>query len=105
MKKDIEKYWNEHGIKYAKKVNDEAFFAGYHIGRHKCREKLAQSGWLIIDPNKREEFEKCLEDPCKYCEHYTLEYRKGCNLDPQQCEIKQKQILAQEIKLYFDILI
>ena len=103
MIKQRESYWEHNKDKY-KSIFDDIYASGFHTGRHKEREKLANSNWLIIDPNKREEFEKCLEDPCKYCEHYTLEYKKGCNLDPQQCERKQKQFLAQEIKLYFDLI-
>lgn len=103
MIKQRESYWEHNKDKY-KSIFDDIYASGFHAGRHKEREKLANSNWLIIDSNKREEFEKCLEDPCKYCEHYTLEYKKGCNLDPQQCERKQKQFLAQEIKLYFDLI-
>ena len=101
MKKGQEEHWNQEGYKHARQLHDSAYFSGFHRGRHKEREELVNSGWLIIDPNKKKELENALEDPCKYCENYTKEYKIGCNSDPKTCERKQKQFLALEIKSYF----
>ena len=98
-----ELYWEHNKDKY-KSIFDDIYAAGFHNGRHKEREALVNSKWLIIDPNKREEFEKCLEDPCKYCEHYVKEYKQGCSFGSSRCEQKQKQMFAHEIKLYFDLI-
>ena len=99
---ELEKIWERYSDKY-KQLHKSIFYNGYHTGRHVCKKNLVQSGWLIIDPNKKEELNQALEDPCKYCEHYVNEYRQGCSLDPSKCQQKEKQMLAIEIKTYFDL--
>lgn len=101
MKKGREDHWEEEGYSLAKRLHDSAYFSGFHLGRHKEREMLVNSGWLQINPEKKEEIQKALEDPCKYCEHYTQEYKKGCSKDPTKCSKKQLQMNAIEILAYF----
>ena len=101
MKKGQEEHWNREGFKDARHLHDEAYFAGFHLGRHKEREMLVNCGWLQINPDKKEEIQKALEDPCKYCEHYTKEYKIGCTNDPKKCERKQLQFNAIEVMTYF----
>jgi len=103
MKQGQDEHWVNEGVKTARRLHDDAYFAGFHRGRHKERESLVNSGWLIINPEKREEINKALEDPCIYCNHYTKEYKIGCTKDTKTCTKKQKHILANEINLYFNL--
>ena len=85
-----------------KNLHNSIFFTGYHAGRHHQRDSWVKSGWLMIKPEKKEEYEHALEDPCKYCKHYVAEYKQGCSKDPSNCEKKQKQKLAIELKTYLE---
>lgn len=102
MKEGREEYWKEHGINYAKKAYDEAYFAGFHRGRHKQREKWANSGWIQIIPDKLEEIKFAANDPCINCVNRADYLKIGCKVDPKECGLKQKQFLAIEILTYLD---
>lgn len=87
-------------LKKITKIFDDFYNYGYMHGRHKCRRKYVESGYLIIDPEKKEQLLKDCEDPCKYCEYYEPAYKKGCTLSTS-CKQKEKQFNALEIKKYF----
>lgn len=101
MEKGREEYWKQHGIKYAKRAHDEAYFAGFHHGRHKQREQYVQSGWLILDPSKIDEIKYAAENPCEGCKNRVDYLKIGCKEDPTRCDLKQKQMLAIELLTYF----
>lgn len=103
MEKGIEKYWKEHGINYAKRAHDEAYFAGFHRGRHKLRDTYVNSKWLILNPNKLTDIKFAAEDPCLNCINRADYLKIGCKADPKKCELKQKQFLAIELLTYFNI--
>ena len=87
-------------LKEITKIFDDFYNYGYTNGRHICRKKYIESGYLIVNPEKQEQLLKDCEDPCKYCEHYEPAYKRGCTLS-EPCEQKQKQFNALEIKKYF----
>lgn len=89
--------------KRAKTLLTDIYMRGYHDGRHAERKKLIESGYLIIDPNKKEQLKKDCQDPCKFCEYYTPEYKIGCTYNPKDCKNKQKQFTAIEIQSYFTL--
>lgn len=102
MKEGREQYWKDHGINYAKKAYDEAYLAGFHNGRHKQRERWANSGWIQITPDKLEEIKFAANDPCINCINRADYLKIGCKVDPKECDLKQKQFLAIEILTYLD---
>jgi len=101
MEKGREEYWKEHGINYAKRAHDEAYFAGFHRGRHKQRENWVNSGWIQIIPDKLKEVKLAANDPCTNCINRADYLKIGCKGDPKKCALKQKQFLAIEILTYF----
>lgn len=97
VEKECEKFSN-----ISKKLLTDLYMKGYHKGRHYEREKLLSSGYLIINPDKKDKLMKACEDPCKHCSYYTDEFKIGCSmLNPQNCQDKQNQLLAIEIRKYF----
>lgn len=82
-------------------VFDKTYDAAYHNGRHDERRRLTFDGWLVLNPNKIREFEEACQDPCKYCKMYEKTYKIGCAADPAECEKKQRQLRALEIRKYF----
>ena len=82
-------------------VFDKTYDAAYHNGRHDERHMLALDGWLVLNPNKIREFEDACQDPCKYCKMYEKAYKIGCAANPAECEKKQRQLRALEIRKYF----
>lgn len=101
MDKDIDKNdFYKDKLDFIKKKFDEVYDFAFHRGRHKCRCKYVESGYLIVDPNKKEQLLKECEDPCKYCDKYEPAYKRGCTLSTS-CEKKDKQFDALEIKKYF----
>ncbi len=88
-------------IDKTKKVLTDLYMRAYHEGRHKERDRLVNSGFVIIDPNKVEELNKACDNPCINCEHYNPWIKIGCSFNPQECEKKQKQLHAPEIKAWF----
>ena len=101
MKKGQEEHWNEHSIKDAKRLHNEAYFAGFHHGRHKERDMLVKSGYLQIRPEKMEELKSVMNNPCAGCVNRTEDLKIGCLIDPKKCPLKQKQLDAIEIFTYF----
>jgi hypothetical protein len=73
----------------------------YHAGRHDERNKLANSGYLIINPEKEEQLKKDCNDPCTICEFHEKDHKMGCSVNPTNCALKKKQFLAIEIEQYF----
>jgi len=90
----------KHILNNINKNLEEVYTYAFHKGRHNCRNKYVQSGYLIVDPKKKEQLLKDCEDPCKYCENYEPSYKRGCTLEIA-CEKKEKQFDAIEIKRYF----
>ena len=82
-------------------VFDKTYDAAYHNGRHDERHRLALDGWLVLNPNKIREFEDACQDQCKYCKMYEKAYKIGCAANPAECEKKQRQLRALEIRKYF----
>lgn len=82
-------------------VFDKTYDAAYHNGRHDERHRLTLDGWLVLNPNKIREFEDACQDTCKYCKMYEKAYKIGCAADPAECEKKQRQLRALEIRKYF----
>lgn len=82
-------------------VFDKTYDAAYHNGRHDERHRLTLDGWLVLNPNKIREFEDTCQDPCKYCKMYEKAYKIGCAANPAECEKKQRQLRALEIRKYF----
>lgn len=107
MQKSRDNHWKEVKDSY-KKLHDEAYFVGFHRGRHKERDKLVNCGWLMINPEKREEFERALASPCVGCKYHanerlnSYELKIGCLKDPTKCPDMQRNLLAHEVKQYFD---
>ena len=87
-------------LDFIKKKFDEVYDFAFHKGRHSCRRKYVQSGYLIVDPNKVNQLIEDCEDPCRYCDNYEPSYKRGCTLE-RACEKKEKQFDAIEIKKYF----
>lgn len=100
MEKDREIHWNENGIKDAKRLHDNAFFSGFHSGRHKQRQEWANSGWVQIIPEKLNEVKQAALNPCINCSNRADYLKIGCKADPKKCSLKQKQILAIELLTY-----
>ena len=90
----------KHILNNINKNLEEVYTYAFHKGRHKCRRKYVESGYLIVDPEKKEQLLKDCEDPCKCCENYEPAYKRGCTLE-RACEKKEKQFDAIEIKRYF----
>lgn len=101
MESGKQKDWEQNGIKYAKRAHDEAYFAGFHRGRQKQREKWVNCGWLQVNPLKEKELQEALRNPCDNCVNRADYLKIGCKSDPKQCELKQRQNLAIEIATYF----
>ena len=55
----------------------------------------------MLNPNKIYEFEDACQDPCKYCKMHEKAYKIGCTANPTECEKKQRQLRALEIRKYF----
>ena len=101
MQKSRDNHWKEVKDSY-KKLHDEAYFVGFHRGRRKERDKLVNCGWLMINPEKREEFEKALAHPCVGCKYYADDLKIACLKNPAKCPDMQRNLLAYEVKQYFD---
>ena len=84
-------------------VFDKTYDAAYHNGCNDERLRLSLEGWLVLNPNKIREFEEVCQDPCKHCKIYERVYKKGCGCgtDPAECDKKQRQLRALEIRKYF----
>lgn len=87
-------------INFIKKKFDEIYDFAFHKGRHNCRRKYIESGYLIVDPEKKEQLIKDCEDPCKYCDKFEPIYKRSCTLS-NVCKKKEIQFNALEIKKYF----
>lgn len=96
-----EEHWEKEGIAYAKKSHDNAYFSGFHRGRHKLRDTYVNSKWLILDPSKINDIKLAAEDPCINCENRSNYLKIGCTKNPKECKLKQKQFLAIELLTYF----
>ena len=79
----------------------DAAYHKYHNGRHDERRRLTLDGWLVLNQNKIREFEEACQDTFKYCKMYEKAYKIGCTANPAECEKKQRQLRAFEIRKYF----
>ena len=82
-------------------VFDKTYDAAYHNGRHDERRRLTIEGWLVLNPNKLREFEEACQDPCVGCKYHTSSLKIGCKYNVTECEKKQRQLRALEIRKYF----
>ena len=80
----------------------ELYNSAWHEGRHECREKFANCGYLIIDPEKYDELFKIAKtDPCEFCKDYDPSYKRGCT--KAHCDLKDKQSDALELIAWFKL--
>lgn len=93
---DMDKYTDK-----VKKIMTNLYMKAYHDGRHAERNKLIKDGFLIIDPNKVDELRRQSMNPCESCSKKADYLKIGCTTNPQECELKQKQLRAIEILNHF----
>ena len=77
----------------------DAYKQGVIEGRSKERSIILNSDYVKIDVAK---LNKDCESPCKGCQYYTSKLLIGCELSPQVCEDKQRQLEALKIKVIYD---
>ena len=77
----------------------DAYKQGVIEGRSKERSIILNSDYVKIDVAK---LNKDCESPCKGCQYYTSKLLIGCELSPQACEYKQRQLEALKIKAIYD---
>lgn len=87
--------------KKMKYVLTDLYMMAYHNGRHAERDRLVKDGLLIINPDKVDELNRLTLNPCEGCTERADYLKIGCKANPKECELKQKQLRALEIKTWF----
>ena len=77
----------------------DVYKQGVIEGRSKERSIILNCDYVKIDVEK---LNKDCESPCKGCQYYTSKLLIGCELSPQACEYKQRQLEALKIKALYD---
>ena len=99
MSDEIAKQQGESIGKDITKAILDAYKQGVIEGRSKERSIILSSDYVKIDVAK---LNKDCESPCKGCKYYTSKLLIGCELSPQACEDKQRQLEALKIKAIYD---
>lgn len=100
--KDILDEKNDY-IKKIKYLMTDLYMRAYHHGRHTERDRLIKDGFLVINPDKEKELRQQACDPCENCTEKINYLKKGCKVNPKECELKQKQLRALEILTHFTV--
>jgi hypothetical protein len=90
--------WNKIKI-YLEKIYDNA----YRRGQFKKLKQLAESSYLIINPDMKDELESAIVFPCEKCPMLDLDNIKSgaCKSDRRYCSKYKKYKLAKDIKNNF----
>lgn len=89
---------------YTKKIKymmTDLYMRAYHDGRHAERDRLVKDGFLIINPDKIDELNKLVLDPCIGCTERADYLKIRCKANPKECKRKQEQLRAIEVKTWF----
>lgn len=89
---------------YTKKIKymmTDLYMKAYHDGRHAERDRLVKDGFLIINPNKIDDLNELVLDPCIGCTERADYLKIGCKANPKECKRKQEQLRAIEVKTWF----
>jgi len=92
---------NQEYTKKIKYIMTDLYMKAYHDGRHIERDRLVKDGYLIIDPNKFDELNNKCQDPCDSCEFKSDYLKIGCSNNPKECQKKQEQLRAIEVRTWF----
>lgn len=92
---------NQGYTKKFKTIMTDLYMRAYHDGRHAERDRLVKDGYLIIDANKLHELECKCQDPCIGCTQRADYLKIGCKANPKECQLKQEQLRAIEVRTWF----